>query len=97
MIQVNLFEVLEYYKKIVFESLAVPEHILYGEGKNLNKAGIKMDDYDIEEFLDGRYENCYGHYDDLDEDILEEEDMVKCECGAEKCNITHSSWCPKYE
>ena len=20
----------------------------------------------------------------------------KCECGAEKCNTTHSHWCPKY-
>jgi hypothetical protein len=21
----------------------------------------------------------------------------KCECGAEKCGTTHSTWCPKYE
>ena len=40
---------------------------------------------------------------DMDE-ILEivddvEKDMnLKCECGAEKCNLPyHSDWCPKYE
>jgi hypothetical protein len=22
---------------------------------------------------------------------------LKCECGAEKCNTTHSDWCPKYK
>lgn len=23
-------------------------------------------------------------------------EYLKCECGAEKCNTTHSDWCPKY-
>ena len=23
-------------------------------------------------------------------------DEGKCECGADKCNTTHSTWCPKY-
>jgi len=22
-------------------------------------------------------------------------DGIKCECGAEKCGLTHSDWCPK--
>ena len=24
-----------------------------------------------------------------------DEDEVKCECGADKCKTTHSTWCPK--
>lgn len=26
-----------------------------------------------------------------------EKTKIKCECGAEKCNTTHSDWCPKYD
>jgi hypothetical protein len=22
---------------------------------------------------------------------------IKCECGAEKCKTTHSTWCPKHK
>lgn len=27
----------------------------------------------------------------------EVEEKIKCECGAEKANTTHSFWCPKHE
>ncbi len=27
---------------------------------------------------------------------IDDEDVVICECGAEKVKTTHSDWCPKY-
>jgi hypothetical protein len=40
----------------------------------------------------------YDSYEQLTLDFLDE-DVVKCECGAEKVygkTTTHSFWCPKY-
>lgn len=37
---------------------------------------------------------CEGY---IYEPIYHFECEKKCECGAEKCNTTHSDWCPKYE
>jgi len=35
--------------------------------------------------------------DDIDYQILQRffDEALLCECGAEKCNTTHSDWCPK--
>jgi len=37
-------------------------------------------------------------YDRLLNDLLYGRNTDKvCECGAEKCNLPHSHWCPKHE
>lgn len=33
---------------------------------------------------------------EFDDDLLFDDLIDECQCGGDKCNTTHSTWCPKY-